>query len=338
MVLNANGPGTDNGFVDPERGLPATGQSPTDAALRRVLDAAGIPAATIDLEGRLTAANPAFARACGRAVGELVGLHLLSLCPGRDQAELLGAIVHLVSGGSRIERGELGVVSGEGSVRELLLTLGTAVDEAGRPVAIHAVAEDITARRREERRREGRPPAEAEIDLAAVPTPDADVPAPVASALAAASRSASADEPFALLLCEPLLRDAPTPTDGDGSVAPWAVEALAERLRQRLRSYDTVCPPDDHGIAVVAERLGDVQDAAGVAYRLLAAVVEPLRSVAQGAGEELVELPIDLVVGIAVGDRTSEVDELWSAARTALDAARSDGVGSFRIEDRRTAS
>lgn len=322
--------------MDPESGAPAAGCAPADPALRRILDAAGIPAASIDLEGRLTGANPAFARACGRAVGELVGLHVLSLCPGRDQAELLGAVVHLVSGRSRIERAELGVVSGEGSVRELVLTLGTAVDDDGRPVAIHAVAEDVTARRREERRREGRPPAEAELDPSTAGRSDDRVtPDAVAAAIEAASRTATDEAPFALLLCEPRHRSA-DPVRADAPVEAWVLGALAERLRQRLRSEDTVVPPAGDGIAVVAEHLGDVQDAAGVAYRLLAAVVEPVRSGSQAAGAEADEVPVDLAVGIAVGDARSEAPDLWRAARTALDAALDDGPGSFRIEDRRT--
>ena len=49
--------------------------------MRRILDAASVPSATLDGEGQIVGLNPEFARLCGRAPSEIVGLHLLVLCP-----------------------------------------------------------------------------------------------------------------------------------------------------------------------------------------------------------------------------------------------------------------
>jgi PAS domain S-box-containing protein len=319
-VLNTRGPTADTGTVDLHQ--PATPARPSDGAdtaLRRILDAAGIPAAALDLEGRMTSVNPAFARACGRGVGELVGLHVLSLCPGSDQAGLLAAVIHVVGGVTAVERSDLRVVAADGSVRELVLTLGSEPGADGRPVAVHAVAEDVTLRRRQERRRERL------AEPTAGGTGEADgATSPLSAALV---RSARSGAPVALLECLVERREG---TGDPGALPePMVVEAVAERLRQRLRPDDTVTVTDRGRISVVAEELGDVQDAAGVAYRLLAAVVEPVRSADR---DEAVEL----TVGVAVGDAGTPLSALRSAAFAAADEARRDGRGTFRLHDCRS--
>lgn len=302
---------------DPDAPVPRP--SGPDGALRRVLDAAGIPAATLDLEGRFTAVNPAFARACGRAVGELVGLHVLSLCP--TGGELLTAVVHLVGGVTAIERSAVEVVAADGSVRDLLLTLGVAAGPDG-PSAIHVVAEDVSARRREERRQE-RLPAPA-VD-------DSPAAGEVGELTGAVLRSARTGAPWALLDCLVQVRDAVDRGDSDRDAAPPGdvVEAVTERVRQRLRPEDEVHLTGADRIRVVAEALGDVQDAAGVAYRLLAAVVEPVRT-ARG------EVAVELTIGIAVADADADLVAVRDEAATALAAATTDGAGTFRLSDCRT--
>ena len=82
---------------------------------------------------------------------------------------------------------------------------------------------------------------------------------------------------------------------------------------------------------VVAEDLGDEQDAAGVAYRLLSAAVEPVEVAGQ-------ELTFPMTIGIAIGDGTVTAAEMFAAAPVALERARLDGSGGFRIIDLRPAS
>jgi hypothetical protein len=79
---------------------------------------------------------------------------------------------------------------------------------------------------------------------------------------------------------------------------------------------------------VVAEDLGDEQDAAGVAYRLLSAAVEPL---AVGGSR----LGFHLTVGVALADPGAPTRSIEDAASAALEAARATRLGSFRMVDLR---
>ena len=100
---------------------------------------------------------------------------------------------------------------------------------------------------------------------------------------------------------------------------------------QLIRCVDTVNRSSAAAFTVLAEDLGDPQDAAGVAYRLLAAVVEDV--LVDGTAVE-----IDMVIGIAVGDGSSSPERLVSDAGRATTEALADGVGGFRMIDTRTAS
>lgn len=298
--------------------------------LRRVLDAASVPTATLDGEGQIVSLNPAFARLCGRGASEIIGLHLLSLCPGRDQADVVAKLVRIVGGVSEIEQEHLRVADADGTVRTLSITLGGLVSSDGRVERVIAVAADATDERRARRNQR-----RATVELAREVLADAETGFPNGRALvvmtgSAVRRAAQHDAPFALLRCE--ITNLQDIRNGCGSpVARDVAGRVAERLNQRLRSEDTVTRSSTGVFTVIAEDLSDVQDAAGVAYRLLASVVEPV------VVDASVELSVDMVVGIAVGDGSSSPDRLVTDAANAATAARSDGVGGFRIIDSRTA-
>jgi PAS domain S-box-containing protein/diguanylate cyclase (GGDEF)-like protein len=314
-----------------ERAQPApTAGRPLDAHVRRVLDAARVPVATLDAEGHLVSVNPAFARVCGRAPGELVGLHVMALCPGRDQADLLATLVHLVGRVSDIEQEELRVVGADGRVRVLRMTLGALPDDDGRIDRILAVAADLTEDRRHDRRRR-----QATIDETRTTVEDADTGLPnergltllLASAVRRSSRNGA---PFALLRCEVTNLDDIEHEHGSATTRA-ALSLVAERLSQRLRGSDTVTRTGTGTYSVLAEDLGDAQDAAGVAYRLLASVVEPILTPDD-------ERPVDvsLTIGIAVGDAGGSPARLLDDAARATDEARRDGGGGFRMLDKRS--
>lgn len=296
-----------------------------DASVRRLLDAAEVPVATLDPEGHLLGVNPAFARACGRAGGELVGLHVMALCPGRDQAGLLAALVHVVSGVAGVEREELRIVGGDGRVRVLRLTLGGVADEEGRVDRILAIASDLTAARRDERRRR-----EDLIQRTRAATEDAETGLPNERGLrlllaSAARRSARSGAPFALLRCDVTNLDEIEHRYGS-TAGRVALALLGERLTQRLRASDSVTRVGTASFAVLAEDLGDAQDAAGVAYRLLASVVEPVMA-------EEIPVEVSLTVGVVVADGDCSPNQLLIAARDAGAEARQDGGGGFRLAD-----
>jgi len=87
-----------------------------------------------------------------------------------------------------------------------------------------------------------------------------------------------------------------------------------------------VCRADGDTFLVIAEDLGDEQDAAGVAYRLLSSVVEPV--VVDG-----LEVALALTIGIVVADGAASAETMLGTATEALQSAMADGVGGFRIID-----
>ncbi|MBS1836652.1 MAG: diguanylate cyclase [Actinobacteria bacterium] len=316
--------GTDIGFDD-ARDRP--GGDTTH--LRRILDAAGVPTATLDGEGQVISLNPAFARLCGRGPSEVVGLHLLSLCPGRDQAEMLSKLVRIVGAVSEVEREELRVTGADGRVRTLSITLCGVAGADGRVDHVVAIGSDLTQQRRDRRRLR-----EQSLDRASDLLTDSATGTPNERALgilvgSASRRSAVHSTPFAVLRCELTNLEALCGSHGQDAV-DRAATAVVERLRQRLRSEDTVTRSAHDVLTVIAEDLGDVQDAAGVAYRLLASVVEPVTL------DDGTALEVAMVVGIAVGDASTEPARLLAEAAAATVEARSEGVGGFRILDART--
>lgn len=338
-LLNEVLPGADDHYMadDPttrssegERSAPANEDRCALNAVTRILDAASVPTASLDGEGQIVALNPAFAAVCGRAPSEIAGLHLLALCPGREQAEVLSKLVRIVGGVSEIEQEVLRVTSADGHVKTLSVTLGGLTGKDGRVERVLAVASDLTEERRAQRRRRRAAVVEAQDAVA-----DQQTGLPNHRALgvligSAVRRAGAHDAPFALLRCEVVNLDRLDSQHGP-AVARSAMTALSERLTQRLRGADTVTRSDNGSFTVLAEDLGDAQDAAGVAYRLLAAVVEPI-----AVGGEAVD--VEIVIGIAVGDGASAPDVVLADAESAARAARADGVGGFRMIDTRAAS
>ncbi len=300
----------------------------TDPALRRVLDAAGIATATLDAEARLRTASPAFARAWGRSVDELCGVHLVGLCPEHEQPEVLAALVRLLEGVSESERHDMRLDPAGEEPRVVRLTLGPAPSTTGSVDEIVVVLHDITSPHRAERRRRGRV-----VELTRQITLDESSGLPNARSFemllaSALRRSARTSYPFALMRVE-MDGLARLLDDLDMSDAHRLVEIHAARLTQRLRPSDQVCRMDGDTFMVIAEDIGDVQDAAGVAYRLLSTVVEPIEI----AGRDL-RLP--MTIGVVVADGAAAGHDLVSIASSALQDAQGDGEGGFRMIDVRS--
>lgn len=333
MAASEPGPSDANGTTpDPPAAgdsAPASGAIELDS-MRRILDAASVPCATLDGEGQIIGLNPAFARLCGRAHSEILGLHLLALCPGRDQAEVLSKLVRVVGAVSDIEHEELRVTGADSRVRTLALTLGGLISRDGRVDRVVAIAHDLTEERRARRRRRRESVQRAQEVLAdeqtGLPNQRA-LPVLVGSAV---RRSATHDAPFAVLRCRITDITAVEAVHGP-EVTRSAMGAVAERLAQRLRTADTVTRTTPTVFTVIAEDLGDTQDAAGVAYRLLASVVEDVQ-----VGNDSIR--VDMVIGIAVGDGRTAPDQLLADAETAAAEATADGAGGFRIIDSRSAT
>jgi diguanylate cyclase (GGDEF)-like protein/PAS domain S-box-containing protein len=298
--------------------------SPSELALRRVLDAAAVPLATLDAEGHVVSANAAFATTFGRSADTLLGTHLVGLCSDAHSAEVLAALVRVVGRVSEVEVLDLHL-DDDGRGETVRLTVGAVAAEDGRVEQVVCLGRDVTAPARAERRRRRNV---VELTRQATEDPASGLPnllgfdGLLASAL---RRSARTGYPFSLLRCDLDGLGAALEQHG-GAVAHGLVEVYAARLAQRLRPSDMVCRAEGDTFLVIAEDLGDEQDAAGVAYRLLASVVEPVMI-------EGVEITLPLTIGIVVADGAASAEQILRTADAALSEARHDGVGGFRIID-----
>jgi len=309
--------------LQPDAAAPSE-PSPTELTLRRVLDAAAVPLATLDAEGHVISANAAFATAFGRSTDTLVGTHLVGLCSDAHSAEVLAALVRVVGRVSEVEVLDLRL-GRDGTGDTVRLTVGAVASADGRVEQVLCLGRDVASPARAERRRRRNV-----VELARQATEDPESGLPnmrgfdglLASAL---RRSARTGYPFSLLRCD-LDGLGAAIAQHDGAIAHGLVEAYASRLSQRLRPSDMVCRAEGDTFLVIAEDLGDEQDAAGVAYRLLASVVEPLQI-------EGVEITLPLTIGIVVADGSASAEQMLRTADDALGSARADGVGGFRIID-----
>lgn len=294
-----------------------------DPQVRRVLDAAGVPTAALDTEGHVVSTSSAFASLWRRRPEEMVGLHLVGLCPEGDQAEVMASLVRLLEGVSEVERCELRLDAGAGAVQTVVVTFGRVNSVDGEVVL--AVGSDVTLERRAERRRR-----RDVVELTRAATEDAATGLPnqlgfdalLASALRRAGRTGY---PLSLLRCD-LHGLGEALRDHGAAFESRLLDTYAARLTHRLRPSDSVSRTDGDTFMVIAEDLGDEQDAAGVAYRLLSSALEPVVV-------DDVEVSFTMTIGIVVADGTASPELLVASADRALVQAMGDGVGGFRIID-----
>jgi len=275
------------------------------AVPRLLLDAADVPTCTLDPDGLISSLNPAFSRLCGRATGELVGVHATSLCAEHDQTEILTALIDLLGRHTRVANADVSLRSVTGTSRRVRLVMAAEPSGSGRVESIVVVGRDLTAERR-------RTASEHGAESGATLCPD------LAGTLAAArAGTLETGRPYALIelgLTGPALGAADL---------RLAAAMLVDRMRQQLRSHDTVVRHHQGACAVVATGLGDVQDAAGVCYRLLSTAMEPV----EVRGETV---QLSLAAGIAVDDGSTEPEVVVDTARHLEAEAVADG-GGFRV-------
>lgn len=282
---------------------------------RRLLDAAGVASAVVDGEGVVGSASAAFAEAFGVTADEVVGVHLLDLADEADRARVLAGLARLSDGSTarvELDLAHLRAADGE-TVGGVLVVghVGTAADPGAPLLAVLTVRDDR--------------PAVAPVVLhppGTDPLTGLGDESRRDDALAAAiARSRRTGTALAVLRCRPRIPAEPLRTD-------LPLREIGQRMVAELRGTDVVCRVGDD-LYVVAEHLGDEQDAAGVAYRLMSAMVDTV-----GAGDE--QLRVALTIGIAVADGAAAPRTMLAGADDALDDARADGFGSFRIVDLRT--
>jgi PAS domain S-box-containing protein/putative nucleotidyltransferase with HDIG domain len=182
----------------------------SEQQLRTIFDAAAVGIARVDLSGRLTRSNPAFARMLGYAPEELAGVAFARLTHPDDAPANVQHQWDLQEGlwdGYQVEK-RLGRRDGRSVWTNLAMSLVR--DSEGRPQFAIAVVEDITERRMAQERvvalnerlerRMGRIAALHQIALAIMASPDMEC---ILDLLLAQARAQLGADAAAVLLCDP---------------------------------------------------------------------------------------------------------------------------------------
>lgn len=105
---------------------------------------------TLDLDFRITSANPAVQRLLGYKPEELIGTRLGSYVPAEQLAKHRDMLQRKLSGEAAETRYEMQVVGRNGETRTLETSSRLSFDRSGKPNAIQAIARDITERKKYE--------------------------------------------------------------------------------------------------------------------------------------------------------------------------------------------
>jgi PAS domain S-box-containing protein len=105
---------------------------------------------TLDLDFRITSANPAVKQLLGYAPEELVGTPLSRYVPATQLPKHKEMLRRKLTGETGATRYEMQVVARNGQVRTLETNSRLSLDRDGKPNAIHAISRDITERKKYE--------------------------------------------------------------------------------------------------------------------------------------------------------------------------------------------
>jgi PAS domain S-box-containing protein len=105
---------------------------------------------TLDLDFRITSANPAVKRLLGYDPAELIGTRLSDHVPPEQLAKHRDMLQRKLSGEASETRYEMQVVGRNGQTRTLETNSRLSLDRSGKPNAIHSISRDITERKKYE--------------------------------------------------------------------------------------------------------------------------------------------------------------------------------------------
>lgn len=333
----------------------ATGVTGDLATVAEVLDRASVAVGLLGTDGVVLYTNESFARACGRPAGELLGAVLANSVVADDRTELRSVLAGIRDGSAshtdgpatgaaaddpavdeRVEPAvDVRFVGADGRVRATRLNLAgltgdlamalTDPDDPDRSGLVMCIVTDRSEERRNERGNRRARVAEAVSAMTDPATGLLNARGIELTLESASRRAARGESVFALVHCVATADPDGSPGTDGPTDDETLVMACVERIRQRLRPSDTVARSDD-SIVVVAEDLGDEQDAAGVTYRVLSTVVEPVPT--EGG-----PVTVQMHAGTVVADGSTPVHQLApAAAEAARDATEGGG---FRLVDMR---
>ncbi len=125
----------------------SSGPSTVEALFKMVVEQSRSLLSTYDLEGTFLYANRAFTRSLGYRVDEILGRKIFSLIHPDDLAATQAAFASVLAG-ETVRDFEMRVLDREGQPVHLLGSGSAIRDESGKPVAVCAMATDVTEVRR----------------------------------------------------------------------------------------------------------------------------------------------------------------------------------------------
>ncbi|HEX6926476.1 MAG TPA: EAL domain-containing protein [Longimicrobiaceae bacterium] len=284
--------------------------------LAKAVDNLPLGVTVTDLSGRIVYTNPAEARMHGYSVEEMIGM----------PASVLGPPEHRQTDPLKPEEAlswtrETVNVRKDGSRFEVRLWSDVVTDASGEPVGLVTCCEDVTDRRRTERRL---------LDVA-MRDPLTGLP----NRTLFYERLSNAIEKQRK---NPLLRFAVLFLDLDRfkivndslghHVGDQLLRVVASRLLDCVRPGDTVARFGGDEFAILLENTGAGDTAIDVANRTLSALSQPV----QLGGYEIVTSASVGVVQSAT--HMTEADYIWQAADMAMYRAKSAGPGRYEVFDR----
>lgn len=263
--------------------------------------------AMIDIDGRVTSANPAFCRVVQRDIDDVVGRNTAAFLHPDNAIEPGGLRKLLLEGEQDSVEAEARLVRSDGAAVWTHITMSLIRDGSGEPAYFFAQIQDVTARR------------QAESRLAHQAGHDMLTGSANRVALIAALEEAVPSGAALVALDLDSFKDI---NDGLGhEVGDLVLQEVAKRLRDSTRPGDVVARVGGDEFAVLLSGVDDVDLAERIATTLVQNVERPL-------AVEGITLHIGAAAGIAVaGHGAPDAGTVLRRADVAMQRARRDGAG-----------
>ncbi len=282
----------------------------SENGLRSVLDGAGIGIVRVDLEGRISAANPSFCRLLGSQAGELAGRVFDELIQPEDRPGL--AVTGLPDADLAAMQAEVRLIQADG--RQVWVRLITSLVRGpdGRPAFVINTVEDISG---QVARQDALQQQTLHDSLTGLPNRTL-LHDRVSQAIKTARRLKSG---VALLLMD--LDHFKDVNDTFGhQCGDQLLRQVSERLVGQLRESDTVARLGGDEFAIVLPGVENRQGAADAANKLLEALDAPL----DVGGERL---HVGASIGVALfPEHGEDIDTLLRRADVAMYSAKRSGA------------
>jgi diguanylate cyclase (GGDEF)-like protein/PAS domain S-box-containing protein len=296
-----------------------TAQKQAEEAIRlqaQLLDAVGQAVVATDTSGRITYMNHAAEILYGWTEAETLGRNLLDVTTPPETRDQAVDIMRRLAAGETWE-GELLLQRRDGSVFPAHVTDSPVIDDSGTVMGVIGVAADISERKRLEQQLLHQAFHDA---LTGLPNRNLFLD----RTRHALTLSRRLDQAVAVLFLD--LDNFKIVNDSLGhDIGDQLLVTTAERIQGCLRDGDTAARLGGDEFAVLLENLATVEDAAGVAARLLETLRRPLYL----DGHEMFVTPS---IGIAVGTSSdAQAEDLLRDADVAMYIAKHNGRARYEI-------